>query len=128
MRHHDKNSKLGREKGQRTALLRSLARSLVLQEGIVTTTAKAKALRPFVERLISTSKINTIASRRSVSASLGGAADAVEKLHTTLAPRYVKRMGGYTRIINLGRVGKRVGDASRIEFVSAEGGSSSGGK
>ena len=117
MGHHDKRTKLGRERSQRTALLRSLARSLVLQEGIVTTTAKAKALRPFVERLITNSKGNNLASRRSVASLLGGATDAVEKLHKTLAPRYEKRAGGYTRIINLGRVGKRVGDAARIELL-----------
>lgn len=117
MRHHNARRTLGRVKRQRTALIRSLARSLVLQEGIVTTVAKAKELRPFVEKLVTTSKANSVASRRDVSSILGGAASAVKKLHDTLAPRYAKRDGGYTRIIKLGRVGKRVGDAARIEFV-----------
>ena len=116
MRHHNQNRKLGRERGQRDALLRNLARSLVLQEGIVTTTAKAKALRPFVERLITDSKKNTLAARRAIASRLN-APEAVKKLHDTLAPRYEKRLGGYTRIIRLGRVGKRVVDSSRIEFV-----------
>ncbi len=116
MRHHNQNRKLGREKGQRTALLRSLARSLVMQEGIVTTTAKAKALRPFVERLITDSKKNTLAARRDVASRLN-APSAVKKIHDTLVPRYEKRSGGYTRIIRLGRVGKRVVDSARIEFV-----------
>ncbi len=128
MRHHKRSRKLGREKGQRTALLRSLARSLILQEGITTTVAKAKELRPFVEQLVSTSKKNSLASRRTVATRMGGAAEVVKKLHGELAERYAKRAGGYTRIIRLGRVGKRVGEAARIEFVSAEGGSSSGGK
>lgn len=117
MQHRRKNRKLGRVKRVRTALLRSLARSLVLEEGITTTLAKAKELRPFVERLVSSSKKGTPASRRLVGARLGGAADAVKKLHGELAERYNKRPGGYTRIVRLGRVGKRVGEAARIEFV-----------
>jgi large subunit ribosomal protein L17 len=117
MRHHVAHRTLGRNKGQRTALLRSLARSLVLQESITTTVAKAKELRPFVEKLITTSKQNSVASRRNVSARLGGAASTVKKLHDTLAPRYAARAGGYTRIVKLGRVGKRVGEAARIELV-----------
>ena len=117
MRHHNRNKKLHREKRIRVALLRSLARSLLLQEGIVTTEAKAKALRPFVERLITTSKKKTLASNRAVSAALGNASDVAMKLQKELAPRFEKRAGGYTRIVRLGRVGKRVGDAARIELV-----------
>ena len=117
MRHGDKNRKLGREKGQRVALLRSLARSLVLHEGITTTTAKAKALRPYVERLITMSKKGTIASRRLIGSRLGGAPDVVRKLYETLAPRYEKRIGGYTRITRLGKTGKRAADTSRIELL-----------
>lgn len=117
MRHHVNKRTLNRDRRQRTALLRSLARSLVLKEGITTTVAKAKELRPFVERLVTTSKQNSVASRRDVSTRLGGAQDAVKKLHDTLAKRYEKRAGGYTRIVKLGRVGKRVGESARIEFV-----------
>jgi len=117
MRHHVKTRTLNRDRRQRTALLRSLARSLVLEEGIVTTIAKAKELRPFVERLVTTSKKNTVSSRRDVSTRLGGAASAVKKLHDILAKRFATREGGYTRIIRLGRVGKRVGEAARIEFL-----------
>jgi large subunit ribosomal protein L17 len=97
-------------------LLRSLARSLVLEEGITTTIARAKTLRPIIERLVTTSKANTVASRRSVASRIGSA-EATKKLHDTLAPRYAERAGGYIRIIRLGRVGKRVGEAARIEFV-----------
>src|SRR5262245_39809184 len=117
MRHHSATRKLHREKRQRVALLRSLARSLVLKEGITTTVAKAKELRPFVERLVTRSKENTLASRRDVARRLS-APDAVKKLHDTLAPRYASRSGGYTRIVRLGRIGKRVGENARIEFVS----------
>ena len=116
MRHHDRNRKLGRKKGGRTALLRSLARSLILTEGITTTTAKAKALRPYVERMITVSKKSSLASHRSMTSQLGGARDADRKLHE-LAGRYAKRGGGYTRIVRLGRVGKRVGEMARIELV-----------
>ncbi len=117
MKHHNRNRKLGREKGQRTALMRSLARSLVLEEGITTTVAKAKALRPFIERLVTTSKKKTVASRRIVASRMGGAPDVVKKLHDTFAERYAARSGGYTRIVRLGRVGKRAIESARIEFV-----------
>lgn len=117
MQHHKKGRKLGRKKGQRVALLRSLARSLVLEEGIVTTIAKAKELRPFVERLITTGKKNTIASQRSMSTTLGGSPDAVKKLNGTLRERFAERKGGYTRIIRLGKIGKQATESARIEFV-----------
>lgn len=116
MRHHVKNRTLGRDKRQRVALLRSLARSIILKEGVTTTITKAKEVRPFLERLVTTSKANTVASRRDVSARLNSA-EATKKLHDTIAPRYAKRAGGYIRIIRLGRVGTRVADAARIEFV-----------
>lgn len=116
MRHHDRNGKFGRVKRQRTALLRSLARSLILSEGITTTEAKAKALRPLVERMITASKRESVASHRAALRVFGTARDADSKLHE-LAKRYEKRSGGYTRIVRLGRVGKRVGDMARIEFV-----------
>ncbi len=116
MRHHDRNRKLGRVKRQRTALLRSLARSLILTEGIVTTSAKAKALRPFVERLITAGKKADLASRRDGSRQLGDSRAAIKKLHE-LASRYTKRTGGYTRIVLLGRIGKRPGEMARIELV-----------
>ncbi len=117
MLHHKKGRTLGRKKGQRVALLRSLARSLVLEEGIVTTIAKAKELRPFVERLITTGKKNTIASQRSMATTLGGAPDAVSKLHGELRERFAKREGGYTRIIRLGKIGKQSTESARIELV-----------
>lgn len=118
MKHHKAGRTLGRKKGQRVALLRSLARSLILHEGITTTVARAKELRPYVERLVTASKHNTPASRRSASSILGGAPVAVKKLHDTLAPRYAKRNGGYTRIVKLGALGNRTVDSARIEFVS----------
>ncbi len=115
MRHHDRTHKLGRVKRQRTALLRSLARSLILHEGITTTEAKAKALRPFVERLVTMSKSGSLSGTRTAAKRLASA-EAGKKLKE-LAARYEKRAGGYTRIVRLGRIGKRVGEMSRIEFV-----------
>ncbi|MDP3965849.1 MAG: 50S ribosomal protein L17 [bacterium] len=120
MKHHKKMRTLGRKKGQRTALLRSLARSLFISEGITTTVARAKELRPFVEKIISASKANTTASRRVISARMGGASDVVLKLHSTLAPRFKGRSGGYTRIVRLGRVGKRAIESARIELVGVD--------
>ena len=117
MKHHRKGRTLGRKKGQRVALLRSLARSLVLDEAITTTVARAKELRPFVERMVTTAKKNSLASRRIIDTRMGGSREVMKKLHDVYAPRYAKRAGGYTRITLLGRVGKRVIEAARIEFV-----------
>ena len=117
MKHHRKGRTLGRKKGQRVALLRSLARSLVLDEAITTTVARAKELRPFVERMVTTAKKNSLASRRTVDTRMGGSREVMKKLHDVYAPRYAKRSGGYTRITLLGRIGKRVIEAARIEFV-----------
>ena len=117
MKHHRKGRTLGRKKGQRVALLRSLARSLDLDEAITTTVARAKELRPFVERMVTTAKKNSLASRRTVDTRMGGSREVMKKLHDVYAPRYAKRAGGYTRITLLGRIGKRVIEAARIEFV-----------
>ena len=118
MRHHDTVKKFGRVKRQREALMRGLARSLVLHERIETTEARAKALRPFVEKLVTKAGSGTLASRRLVGARLGTEDQrAAQKLMNNIAPRYKDRKGGYTRITKLPR---RQGDASPmavIEFV-----------
>ena len=116
MRHHKAHRKFHREKGQRTALLKSLARSLVLHESIVTTVAKAKELRPFVEKLITAGKDESLAAHRNAIVRLTSA-EAIKKLRTELATRYAKRSGGYTRITRMGRIGKRVGEQARIELL-----------
>lgn len=117
MKHHKKRRTFNRPKNQRVALLKSLARSLVLENGITTTSAKAKELRPFIEKLVTESKKNTVASRRVVMTRIGSA-EAVKKLHDEYSKRYASRAGGYTRIVNLGRIGKRVADMARIEFLA----------
>lgn len=116
MRHHDKNRKFGRTRNQRAALLRSLAVSLIGRGKIKTTEAKAKELRPFVERLVTKSREGTLASRRLVSARLGNSKET-KKLFDDIAPKYKSRSGGYTRIIKLPA---RKSDGSKmavIEFV-----------
>jgi len=115
MKHHKKTRKFGREKGQRDALLKALAHGLILHDAIKTSEAKAKELRPFIEKLITKGKIGTPHARRLLNSRVG--IDAGEKLITTIAPKYKDRKGGYTRIIKLGR---RISDGSpmaRIELV-----------
>ncbi len=117
MRHHKKRRTFNRTKAQREALIRGLARSLVLENAITTTEAKAKELRPFVEKLVTASKTNSVASRRLVQARLGSP-EAVKKLHDDVAKRFSERAGGYTRIVHLGKIGNRVAEMARIEFVA----------
>jgi len=117
MRHHKKGRTFGRVKKQQTALLRSLTRSLVLRGSITTTVAKAKEMRPFVERLVTIAKEDSLSSRRTLESRLGNARDVVKKLHTELAPKYAGRAGGYTRITRLGKRGARKAEEAKIEFV-----------
>ena len=95
--------------------MRSLARSLVLEERISTTEAKAKALRPFVERLVTYAKKNTLASRRLAKMKLGDDA-AVKKLFATIGPRYEKRAGGYTRVVK--RTKRGASDARKLAYIA----------
>ncbi len=99
MRHHNKNRKFGREAGQRKALLKALSVSLVMKEKIQTSEAKAKELRPHVEKMITLSKKGTLASYRLVLGSLGKVAG--KKMFTEIAPKFKERKGGYTRITKL---------------------------
>jgi large subunit ribosomal protein L17 len=73
-------------------------KSLIMHERISTTEAKAKELRPLIEKLVTTSRKNTVANRRLVAARLGNDDEAVTKLFSAIAPRYLDREGGYTRI------------------------------
>lgn len=118
MQHHNKNRKLGRRTAEREALLRGLAASLVKSESITTTEAKAKELRPFIEKLITRAKDASVADRRVVISRLGTTdTDVAKKLVDTIAPKYKDRSGGYTRITKLPQ---RKGDAAKmavIEFV-----------
>lgn len=117
MVHGNKNRKFGRVRSQRTALIRGLAVSLIRDGKIKTTEAKAKELRPFVERLVTHGKANTVAARRVVASRLGEpAAQVIKKVFEEIAPKFATRAGGYTRIIKMGRTpaGR---DEAVIEFV-----------
>jgi large subunit ribosomal protein L17 len=100
MRHGNSTRKFGREKTQRHALMRSLARNLIRDNQIRTTLAKAKELRPFVEKLVTKAKTDTVASRRMIMSRLQGAPE-VKKLFVTVAPKYKARSGGYTRVVRM---------------------------
>jgi|SRR3989344_6494388 len=116
MRHHVNTRKFGREKTQRHALMRSLARNLIRDSRIKTTGAKAKELRPYVEKLVTTAKTSTVASRRLVVSRLQGAPET-KKLFETIAPKYADRKGGYTRIIKLPNRDLDGSPMALIEFV-----------
>ena len=116
MRHHGNVRKFGREKTQRHALIRSLARNLIRDSRIRTTTAKAKEIRPFVEKLVTRAKTGTIAARRLIMQRIQGAPE-MKKLLDTLGPKYKNRKGGYTRIISLPNRDHDGSPMSLIEFV-----------
>lgn len=105
----------GRPSNQRRALMRSLARALVLEERISTTEAKAKSLRPFIERLVTYAKKNTLASRR-LTKSVIGDDEATKKLFESIGPRYAERAGGYTRVVK--RTARGANDARKLAYIA----------
>lgn len=117
MRHHNANRKFGRSMNQRHALLKGLAASLITHGRILTTEAKAKELRPNVEKMVTKAKNPTLANRRLLLSGFYNNEAVVTTLIDGIASRYAERTGGYTRIIKLA---PRKGDASPmavIEFV-----------
>ena len=115
MKHHKTQRKLGRERGQRVALVRSLMRSLILKGRIQTTAARAKEIRPLVEKLVTRSRTPSVPNRRILLSRLNDQ-EAVTKL-IKKAEEYQSRPGGYLRIV---KMGARKGDAAPmaiIEFV-----------
>ncbi|MSQ94713.1 MAG: 50S ribosomal protein L17 [Gemmataceae bacterium] len=132
MRHKKAGRKLNRNSTHRLALYRNLTRALIQHERIITTLPKAKAVRPFIERLITIAKQNTLHARRLVISRLGPAAEAevkphedddgaadhrtvVQKLFSDIAPRFAQRPGGYTRILKRHEV--RLGDAGATAYL-----------
>jgi large subunit ribosomal protein L17 len=113
MRHGDKIKNLSRKKAHRDALLGNLSVALITHKRITTTLAKAKALRVYVEPLITRSKENTTHNRRIVFSYLEDKA-AITELFSTVAEKIAGRPGGYTRIIKLG---KRVGDNAETAMI-----------
>lgn len=119
MQHRKAGKKLGRTASHRLALFRNLIRAMVISEKIVTTETKAKTVKPIIEKLVSVARKNDLAHIRLAAIWLPDKA-LLKKLMTTIAPRYINRPGGYTRIIKLGR---RAGDAApvvQLEFVGIE--------
>jgi large subunit ribosomal protein L17 len=113
MRHRVAGRKLQRTSSHRAALFRNMAAALIKHEQITTTTAKAKELRPYVEKLITLAKKGGLSNRRLAQARLLDQTQLV-KLFDTLAPRYADRNGGYTRII---KAGIRASDAAPIAII-----------
>lgn len=113
MRHKMGQRKLQRTSSHRKALLRNLAAALVKHEQITTTTAKARELRPYVEKLITLAKHGGLSNRRLAHARLLDEAQ-LTKLFDVLAARYADRNGGYTRII---KAGYRASDAAPIAVI-----------
>ena len=110
MRHNKKFNHLGRKSAHRNAMLANMACSLILNKRIVTTVAKAKALRIYVEPMITRSKDDSTISRRTVFAMLQNK-EAVTELFREISQKVAERPGGYTRIIKLGT---RLGDSAEM--------------
>ncbi len=113
MRHKYSGRKLNRTASHRTAMFKNMMASLIEHEEIKTTVPKAKELRGFVERLITISKVDTVAKRRIVFSRIRSK-DAVTKLFNELGPRFKKRPGGYLRLL---KCGYRPGDKAPMAIV-----------
>jgi len=119
MRHRVRGRKLGRTTAHRTAMFRNQLTALFTHERIVTTVAKAKELRPLAERMVTLARTGSLPARRKVLTMVPDK-DVVRRLFDDIAPRFMDRPGGYTRIMRLGR---RRGDGAEmaiIEFVDYE--------
>jgi large subunit ribosomal protein L17 len=128
MRHRVAYRKLGRVTEHRISMLRNQATALIRYERIETTVPRAKELRPFVERIISIAKrslsapegaAHHVTARRRVAADLADR-EVVTKLFDTIAPRYVDRPGGYTRLLRLGHRRGDAADVAEVELVGSE--------
>jgi large subunit ribosomal protein L17 len=128
MRHRYAHRRLGRNTKERRALLRNLASDLLKHEHMVTTVPKAKEVRPIVERLITVAKRGvqaaepkgrTLAARRLVATEIAST-DIIAKLFDELAPRFMERPGGYTRILRLGHRRGDGGEIAQIELLGSE--------
>jgi large subunit ribosomal protein L17 len=113
MRHHRVGKKLGRDSAHRKALYSNLAGALIEHGRIKTTQAKAKAVKPFAEKMITLGKRGDLHARRLALAELRSQ-DVVHQLFADVAPRFADRAGGYTRIVKLG---PRLGDAAEMVYL-----------
>jgi large subunit ribosomal protein L17 len=114
MRHQKTRNKLSRSASHRKALFMNLSRQIIDHERIKTTEAKAKAVKPEIEKLITLAKRGDLHARRQALAALGQDKFVVYKLFEEIAPRYSERDGGYTRILKLG---PRKSDATEMVYL-----------
>lgn len=115
MKHGNKKKELGRERNQRNALIKSLITSLIRDGKIQTTETRAKVIKPRIEKMITKAKVPTISIERALASAIGNV--SAHKIIKEIAPKYVKRTGGYLRII---KMNTRLSDGARmaqIEFV-----------
>lgn len=112
MRKLNKGRKLSMKVGPRKMLMKSLANNFFLQERIITTEAKAKELKPMVEKMITRAKDATVANRRILAGTL--TQKMVKKIFAEIAPKYAARQGGYTRIMKLG---PRTSDGAKMVII-----------
>jgi large subunit ribosomal protein L17 len=113
MRHRKAGNKLGRDTSHRRALLRNLVTSIIIEDRVETTVAKAKAVRPLVEKMITLGKKGDLHSRRQALAFMM-TDTSVTRLFETVAPRYGDRQGGYLRIV---KTGFQKGDGAEKAFI-----------
>ena len=114
MRHQKAKGKLSRDSAHRKALMMNLSKEIIEHERIETTAAKAKAVKPEVEKLITLAKRGDLHARRRALSTLAQDKFAVHKLFEDLAPRYAQRPGGYTRILKLG---PRRSDSTEMVYI-----------
>ncbi|MBD66762.1 MAG: 50S ribosomal protein L17 [Halobacteriovoraceae bacterium] len=115
MRHSKHQNKLGVSPAHRKALLRNLAVEIIDHGKIKTTQAKARAVRGYVEKLVTLAKEDTVHNRRLALSKLNNRA-AVNKLFTEVGPKFKERNGGYTRTVKL--ADRRLGDSSKMGYIS----------
>ncbi len=113
MRHLKKGRKFGRKKGERRSFLKTLASNLVRDERILTTEARAKEIKPLVDRLVTRAKRQDLAAMRFLLRSLPKS--SAYKLYNEIAPRYKGRRGGYTRVLKVSKT--RKSDGARMAYV-----------
>lgn len=117
MRHGNNKRKFGRVRKVRNALINSLALNLIVRGKIKTTEPKAKELRPFIEKIVTSGKHDNQANRRLIISKLSNRRPEIKKLFEVIAPKYMNRKGGYTRVLKLGTRKSDGAKMAIIEFV-----------
>ncbi len=115
MRHGKKRYRIGTSSSHRKAILKGLLLAIIQHEKIKTTHTKCKAVQPYVEKLITLAKIDSVANRRKAFSKLGRR-EIVKKLFCDIAPKYQERNGGYTRVLKMAE--GRVGDNAPLSYIA----------